>query len=208
MRTLLFVANLILAISGTVLPQTPDIDTRVRRFMDARRGSWHDLNVPTVDGQALHDIILERKYRSALEIGTSTGHSGTWIAWALAKTGGRLITIEIDRERHDLAVANFKEAGLSPYVDARLGDAHQLVPALTGPFDFVFCDADKEWYRKYFDAVLPKLTPGGCFAAHNVSERGYYGGSGRDFLQYLRSLPGLETKLLTGGSGLSMSYKK
>ena len=63
-------------------------------------------------------------------------------------------------------LANFKEAGLSNYIDEKLVDAHELVPELNGPFDFVFCDADKEWYKNYFIAVSPKLKMGGCYIAH------------------------------------------
>ena len=121
-------------------------------------------------GRRCTTLSFKQGYKNALEIGTSNGYSGLWIAWALSKTGGKLITIEIDRGRHEEALANFREAGLAKYVDARLGDAHELVPALPGPFDFVFCDADKEWYENYLKAVLPKITVGGCFAAHNVSD--------------------------------------
>jgi len=113
--------------------ESATLDAKVKRFMDSRSGTWRDLNIPEVDGKALYDIIVQRKYKSALEIGTSTGYSGLWIAWALSKTGGKLITIEIERDRYDEAVANFREAGLAKYVDARLGDAHELVrrcPAL------------------------------------------------------------------------------
>jgi caffeoyl-CoA O-methyltransferase len=198
------------------------LDVKVRQFMESRRYSWRDLNVPEVDGQALHDIVLKNGYKNALEIGTSTGYSGLWIALALSKTGGKLITIEIDKERHDEAVANFREAGVAKYVDARLGDAHTLVPALSGPFDFVFCDADKDWYKNYLSAALPKINVGGCFAAHNVSEgfpggrgrggfgRGYGGGPGIDFLEFARSFPNLDTKVLElrGSGGLAVSYKK
>jgi predicted O-methyltransferase YrrM len=166
------------------------------------------MNVPASDGQMLFNIIVERKYKSVLEIGTSTGHSGVWIAWALSKTGGRLITIEIDRPRREEALSNFKEAGLSRYIDSRLGDAHAIVPLLPGPFDFVFCDADKDWYKNYLAAALPKLTTGGCFVAHNISEHSYSGYS-REFLQYARGLPYLETTLTEpGGSGMSISCKK
>ena len=73
-----------------------NIDEQVQQFFDSHRWSWRDANVPEVDGRALHDIILENGYKSALEIGTSTGHSTVWIAWALSKTGGKLITVEID----------------------------------------------------------------------------------------------------------------
>ncbi len=184
-----------------------DLDSRVRQFLDSHRGTWHDMNVPEADGRKLHDIIMEHHYRSALEIGTSTGYSGIWISWALAKTGGRLVTVEIDKERHDLAVANFKAAGLAQYIDARLGDAHEIVPGLKGPFDFVFSDADKDWYNNYFEAVLPKLAVGGCFAAHNISEHGYEAGYSRRFLQVLKGYPFLETTVFTGGAGMSITYR-
>lgn len=185
-----------------------DLDAKVRRFLDANRGQWWDLNVPAVDGQTLHDIILERKYTRALEIGTSTGHSGTWIAWALSKTGGKLITIDIDERRHRQAVANFETAGLSTFIDARLGDAHAIVPALAGPFDFVFSDADKDWYKNYFVAVLPKLQVGGCYVTHNVSAGRRRGGGSDDYLAYLLSVPNLETTVDTRGGGMAISYKK
>jgi len=194
--------------SGTQAPATgQDIDRRVRQFLDSRRGTWHDMNVPEADGQALFNIVVKHGYKAALEIGTSTGHSGIWIAWALSKTGGKLVTIEIDRGRHEQALSNFKQAGLSTFIDARLGDAHTLVPALNGPFDFVFCDADKEWYPNYLEAILPKLAMGGCFAAHNISE--HAGGFSRAFLEYARSLPYLATSVQSSrGSGLSVSYRK
>lgn len=77
---------------NTVNGQGSQLDEKVRKFLSAHEGKWHDLNVPSVDGQALYDIIIKGNYRNALEIGTSTGHSSIWIAWALSKTGGKLIT--------------------------------------------------------------------------------------------------------------------
>jgi hypothetical protein len=103
------------------------------------------------------------------------------------------------------AVANFKKAGLIDYVDARLADAHELVPRLSGPFDFVFCDADKDWYPEYLKAAWPKLAVGGCFTAHNVLDRM----SGiREFLDYASSLTDGETTIdHSSGSGISMTFK-
>jgi predicted O-methyltransferase YrrM len=184
-----------------------DLDATVRAFLDRHRGTWRDLNVPESDGKLLYDLILKHKFTRALEIGTSTGHSGVWIAWALAKTGGKLTTLEIDPQRHRTAVANFKEAGLSSFIDARLGDAHQIVPALPGPFDFVFSDADKDWYKNYFVAVWPKVSPGGCFTAHNVSGNG--GGGIRDFLNHLKTVPDATTTINTSSrAGVSISCKR
>jgi predicted O-methyltransferase YrrM len=193
------------------LKENSALDEKVRKFLSENARQWYDMNIPAVDGQLLYDIIMKNNYRSALEIGTSTGHSGIWIAWALSKTGGKLITIDIDEGRHRRALENFRQAGLAEYIDARLADAHQLVRELKGPFDFVFSDADKEWYKNYFIDIDPKLKTGGCFTAHNISERGRgYGGYGgqAEFLNYVRSLTNYETTVNSAGGGVSISYKK
>ncbi len=187
-----------------------NLDKKVNAFLDSHRYGWRDMNVPRSDGQLLYDIIIKNGYTKALEIGTSTGHSAIWIAWALSKTGGKLITIEIDEWRHKEALANFEEAGLSAYIDARLADAHELVKELKGPFDFVFSDADKRWYKNYFIDVVPKLEVGGCYTTHNISGRGRgrrRGGSG-DYYDHIMSLSYMETTLDTNGGGVLISYKK
>ena len=197
------------------LKNNPALDEKVKKFLTDHSGQWHDLNISAQDGQLLFDVIIKGNYKSALEIGTSTGHSGIWIAWALSKTGGKLITIDIDAERHKQALQNFKEAGLSEYIDARLADAHELVKQLKGPFDFVFSDADKDWYKNYLIDIDPKLKIGGCYTTHNISERssgdyGRYGGRGGsggsgDYLNYVRSLDNYETTL---NYGTLINYKR
>jgi caffeoyl-CoA O-methyltransferase len=222
------------SVMSLVLPRflsaQDDIDARVKAFL--QRNAWRDMNVPTSDGQALYDIIVKNGYKKALEIGTSTGHSGIWIAWALSKTGGKLITIELDEARHKEALANFKEVGLDKYIDARLGNAHDITKELPGPFDFVFSDADKEWYVNYATTLLPKLTIGGCFTTHNVTPlidntgtnsgmrggrgmggRGGMGGMGGggqspEFVRFITSQTNLETTFITQGNGLAVSYKR
>lgn len=182
------------------------LDEKVQRFLLENRSAWHDLNVPYEDGQLLHDLIVKNKYTSALEIGTSTGHSTIWMAWALSKTGGKLVTIEIDKGRHEKAIENLKAAGLLQYVDARLANAHDLVKQLEGPFDFVFSDADKSWYTRYFKDLHPKLITGGCFTAHNV--RNAFGGI-NEFLEYVQNHDAYETTIEgSNDAGISVSYKK
>jgi len=225
MKTLKLLCIIIcILISGAIKPgqlgaqdlkNNPALDEKVRKFLEDHSGQWRDMNISSYDGQLLYDIIIKGNYKSALEIGTSTGHSGIWIAWALSKTGGRLITVDIDAERHRQALQNFKEAGLSENIDARLADAHELVKQLKGPFDFVFSDADKDWYKNYFMDVNPKLKIGGCYTTHNISDRsmggygrqggrGGNGGSG-DYLEYVRSLKNYETTL---NRGTLISYKR
>jgi predicted O-methyltransferase YrrM len=96
---------------------------------------------------------------------------------------------------------------LTEHIDARLADANELVNKLTGPFDFVFSDADKDWYKNYFIALAPKLKIGGCFTAHYVS---WTGDSGiRESLDYVVTLPNFETRIdKSSHEGISISYKK
>lgn len=208
---LLFTATIIPGqLKSQDLKGNPALDEKVKKFLADHSGQWHDLNVPTADGQLLYDLIVKGNYKSALEIGTSTGHSGIYIAWALSKTGGKLITIDIDEVRYKTALENFKQAGLSEYIDARLADAHVLVKELKGPFDFIFSDADKDWYKNYFIDVDPKLKVGGCFTTHNISERsmGGRGGGQGAYLDYLKSLKNYETTVNSSGGGMAISYKK
>ncbi|WP_340111170.1 O-methyltransferase [Maribellus mangrovi] len=195
---------------GQAFAQYPDVETKldkkIKSFLEENVNSWRDMNVPLSDGKFLYDIILEHGYTRAVEIGTSTGHSAIWIAWALSKTGGKLITIEIDKNRYLQAKANFKKAGVSKYIDVRLADAHELVPELEGKYDFVFSDADKYWYKNYFLAMEPKLEVGGCFVAHNTGMR--VNGI-RDFLDYVEANENFKTTFENNSrAGMSVSYKQ
>jgi predicted O-methyltransferase YrrM len=202
MKTLILLGCLFIA--GQSFAQ-PDVDAKVEAFLNKHKGTWHDLNVPYEDGKVLYDIIVSHQYTSGLEIGTSTGHSTIWQAWAMSKTGGKLITIELNEERHKEALKNIEEAGLSKFVDARLGNAHELVKQLPGPFDFVFSDADKSWYKQYFIDVNSKLKSGGCFTTHNVTD----GLASEDYLNYVMTNPHYQTTINRASpEGVMISFKK
>jgi len=201
----LFALGAVGACFGQQTPYPADLDTRVSRFLDNARGSWSDMNVPYVDGKILHDLVVKGNFRRILEIGTSTGHSTIWLAWAAAKTGGRVTTVEIDKERHEIALQNFKKAGVAAFIDARIGDAHELVPSLKGSFDFVFSDADKDWYIRYFRDLEPKLSANACFTAHNVLG---WSTDGKKFVEYMKGLQGFRTYVERGsGEGISVSCR-
>jgi caffeoyl-CoA O-methyltransferase len=185
---------------------TASLDVRVKAFLDRARHEWRGWNVPYEDGQILHDLVVQNGFKNILEIGTSTGHSTIWLAWAASKTGGKVITIEIDRNRYEKALENFRKAGVDHYIDARLADAHELVKALPGPFDFVFSDADKEWYPQYFKDLDPKISLRGCFVAHNVLRS--WAPQVEEFLSYVKARPNYRTRIERGsGEGLSISCK-
>jgi len=202
----LWFAAFLLAAIGPAVAQTSSeaLDAKVEAFLKKHKGGWHDLNVPYEDGKTLHDIVVGHHYTSALEIGTSTGHSTIWLAWAMSKTGGKVITLELNEERHKEALKNIEEAGLSKYVDARLGNAHDLVKQLPGPFDFVFSDADKNWYKQYFIDLDPKLKPGGCYTTHNVTD----GQASEEYLSYVKSHAHYKTTIdRSSRAGVMISYK-
>ena len=199
-----------LGISGLLFAQQPirlsALDSQVSRFLEEARNTWSDMNIPYEDGRILYSLVLKGRFKNILEIGTSTGHSTIWLAWAASKNGGRVTTIEINRERHEKALANFKKAGVAPYIDGRLADAHQLIPLLKGPYDLIFCDADKDWYLQYFLELENKISPRGCFTAHNVLWRNdpYI----KKFLDYVNGNPEFRTHIEKGsGEGISVSCR-
>lgn len=113
--------------------------------------------------------MLSRLVRpqQVLEIGTYTGYAAICLAEGLAD-GGKLYTLDKDDRVKDVAEEYFKKAGMADKIDLLFGDAMELIPGLSGPFDLVFIDADKRNYPSYFDMVIDKLRTGGLIIADNV----------------------------------------
>ena len=173
------------------------------RHLPYRHGG---MNVPAEDGRLLYDIIVLNGYKRGLEIGTSNGYSALWLGMAFKKTGGNLITLEIEPKRAREAQENFEHAGLDEIIDSRINDALREIPALEGKFDFVFIDAWKPDYIKYLELILPKMKIGGVITAHNVSSQG---GSMGDFLDEIQRNPKLTTTIdRSSRAGVSISYVK
>jgi caffeoyl-CoA O-methyltransferase len=181
--------------------------TQLKRLLEKmdRKGPQY-WSVPRKDGEFLSFLVKATRATNVLEVGTSHGFSAIWMGLGLEETGGRLITIEIDGERHGLAKAHIAEAGLSERVTLIKGDAHAEVTKLAGPFDFVFLDADKEGQGDYFNKLHPKkLAPGGVLAVHNAIRQA---GSMKDYLDLVRKHPDFDTVIVsaTMDDGFCLSY--
>ncbi len=178
-------------------------ERRILEVIDrAREAGEEYANVPDNDGRMLRLLIEAVNAQSVVEVGTSTGFSGLWLAMALEKTGGRLTTFELDAGRAAIARKNFREAGVDALVTIIEGDAHDQIASLNGPVDVVFIDpSDKDGYNDYLDKLLPLVRPGGLILAHNITVADTYA-------ERVQSAPELETLIYSGGRGLSITLKK
>jgi caffeoyl-CoA O-methyltransferase len=102
-----------------------------------------------------------------LEIGTYMGYSALCLAEGLS-TGGKIITLDVDEETNAIAKSFWAKSEYNDRIEAHLGNAAEIIPALDESFDLVFIDADKPNYANYFDLVFPKLPVGGIILADNV----------------------------------------
>lgn len=120
-----------------------------------------------LQGKTLELFAKMLQPKAILEIGTFTGYSAICLARGLAP-GGTLLTLDINDELETMVRGFFEESGLASQIDYRLGNARELLPAIPGPFDLIFIDADKYYYKAYYDLVIDKLRPGGILLADNV----------------------------------------
>jgi len=189
-------------LSASAAAQAPDVTELLARI---RAGDKDLLSVSEEDGRFLRMMVASSGARHALEIGAAYGYSAIWIGLGLRQTGGTLTSIEYDPARAKVAEANIRKAGLADIVTVIAGDAFTRIPALEGQFDFVFLDAWKRDYKRFFDLVERRLLPRGLFLAHNVVNKQ---AEMRDFLAAIQNDPKLFTTIVRpSGEGMSVSWK-
>jgi caffeoyl-CoA O-methyltransferase len=123
--------------------------------------------VGALEGRFLEMLVYALRPTWVLEIGTFSGYSSLSMAAGLAP-GGRITTCEISPQHAAVARSYISRSPYAEVIDVIEGPALETVGTLEGPFDFVFIDADKTNYQAYYEAVLPKLAPGGLIAADNT----------------------------------------
>jgi caffeoyl-CoA O-methyltransferase len=191
------------AVASRSSAQTTDVQ-KILAGIKAR--DKEQLAVSEEDGRFLRVLIATSKAKKALEIGGASGYSAIWIGTGLRETGGQLVTMEYDPVRAKELAENIKRAGLSDIVTVVSGDAFKHLPTMSGSFDFVFLDAWKKDYKGFLDLVLPRLTKGGVFVAHNVVNKR---SEMEDFLDAIWKSPALWTTIVSPSSeGMSVSVKR
>ena len=162
------------------------------------------LNITPDTGRLLWILVASARATRLLEVGTSNGYSTIWLADAARRTGGRVVTLELNPSKVALARRNLERSGLADRVEIVQGRAADTLAGLPGPFDFAFLDADRPSYLTYLGLVLPKLAPGGLLVADNVTS---HPSELQDYLTRVKSHPDLLSVTLPIGKGEEVSLK-
>lgn len=152
----------------SLMPEDPVLQAALQASQDAGLPA---INVAPNQGKMLHLMARMAGARRILEIGTLAAYSTIWLARALP-AGGSLVTLEADAAHAAVARANIAMAGLQGVVDLREGKALDTLPTLSGPFDFVFIDADKTNNPAYLQWALTLSRPGTTIVFDNVVRNG------------------------------------
>ena len=205
MKILVLMSVFLIALASPGLAQ--DVPAPVDALLKQIKAADKDLlAVSEEDGRFLRLLVVTRGARHALEIGAASGYSAIWMGLGMRETGGRLVTIEYDKARAAQAAANITKAGLSDIVQVISGDAFAEIPKVPGTFDFVFCDAWKRDYQKFFSMVFPRMDKGGLFLGHNVLNKR---DEMEDFLKTIHTSPTVLTSIVApSGEGMSVTLKR
>lgn len=162
-------------------------------------------NISRETGQFLNLLVKELHYKKILEIGTSNGYSGLWLAEALSHNG-RLYTMESHAKgRYALGEETFAKSGLKKYITHILGHAPEALPKTPKKFDLVFLDATKEEYVEHFEALKNRIEKGGMLIADNLYSHSL---PLKPFVKKIKSTPGWKVYELNIGTGLLLGLRK
>lgn len=222
----------------------PPVETYVRSLLPESQGliaalerDAHAQGVPIIHpeiAQLMRTLIHVHRPQRILEIGTAIGYSTTVMAEAMEQAHTldldsamrserrlHIDTIEIREDMFQKAQETFARNLTSVHIQSHLGDASEILEALSGAYDMVFMDAAKGQYGVFFEKCYPLLKPGGVLLSDNVLFKGMVASRTylirrkitivkrlRRYLTLLSNHPGLETSVLSVGDGFAISYKK
>ncbi|HWF77596.1 MAG TPA: DUF1442 domain-containing protein [Caulobacteraceae bacterium] len=169
-------------------------------------GDWRDqvlLAVGPDAGRLINILARSLKAPNILELGTSYGYSGIWLADAARQAGGRLTTMELQDYKSAYAKEMSEKAGLADHVDFKVGDAVKMIGEMPHGIDFVLVDLWKDLYVPCLEAFYPKLNPGAIIVADNMIRPG--GDEVKAYGKRVRAIPKIDSVLLPVGSGLEVS---
>ncbi len=138
--------------------------------------------IGSIKSDVLKDVIWRFRPMRVLEVGALVGYSAILMSEIMPK-GGKIISVEINPDIAEMARKNFERAEVSDRIELIVGDARQIIPTLTGPFQMIFLDAAKEQYLQYLKLAEPLMAPGSVVVADNVK---IFSKQMSDYLEYVR----------------------
>jgi predicted O-methyltransferase YrrM len=146
-------------------------ELKARDLVDRADGTPHGARLRAISpevGQFLLTLALAIRASTIVEVGTSGGYSTLWLAVAATRTGGRVITFEVDTAKAALARQSFRVAGVESVVELREGDGGDGLARMAGRADLVFIDSEKNDYVRVLEPAIAALRPGGLLVADNL----------------------------------------
>jgi len=182
-------------------PEVMVVIDEVEQFQKSRSDSW---NIPRSEGMVLHAIVLAAGCRKLVEVGTSYGFSGLFLASAARANGGVLHTFDIEPRKHEVASKHFARAGLDEVVTLHTGDAARELNVLDDGVEFAFLDAAKPETCDYWKVLEPKLA-GRCLIT--VDNTSTHPEALAEFLELIEQREDFTTADVPIGNGFSLSVR-
>lgn len=160
--------------------------------------------IPRTSGILLRSLVLAKQPQTILELGTSAGYSTLWLASGVLHTTGKVYSVDAAVPKLELATRHLTQAEVIHKVELIKGFIDQVLVEWQIPVDFVFLDADKANYLKYFKLLEPNLKPGAMIVADNVTDFGHLM---EDFLTYIFESNHYISEILNIDHGLLIATK-
>jgi predicted O-methyltransferase YrrM len=197
----------------------PEILARLRE--ETAKHPKSNFQIPPEQGQLMRVLVRMSGAKNVIEVGVFTGYSSLSVALALP-ADGRILACDISDEYTQIARRYWAEAGITNKIDLRIGPASQTLDKViaeggSGKYDFVFIDADKTGYSRYYEQCLKLLRPGGTMALDNMLSRGRVMNPATDdpdagalaaLNRFIYEDTRVDAMLLPFGDGLTLVVKK
>jgi len=178
-------------------------------------------NVPIMDTYGLKfllNYIKRNNVKSILEIGSAIGYSA--INMALVDPEIVVTTIEKDEVRYLEALKNIKRFNLEKRINLILGNALDI--ELEEKYDFIFIDAAKGQYTKFFEKFSSNVKKNGTIISDNIYFHGLVEQKERiekknlrqlvdkikEYIIFLKDNEDFDTEFFKVGDGLAVSKRK
>jgi predicted O-methyltransferase YrrM len=162
-------------------------------------------NVEPETAELLGVLVRALGARRVLEVGTSNGYSTIWLADAVGETGGAVLSLEIEPERTEQALANLTRAGVEGAAELRTEDAGEALAGFADEsWDLIFLDAERPAYVGYWPDLLRVLVPRGLLVVDNALS---HAKELVDFSELVYGADGVTSTLLTVGAGVLLIVK-